>query len=265
MPAPSPEPDHAPPGEVVPAAITPEHAEDPESLLASAELVPVGYLANASNSTLYCEVGGADSGVAAVYKPLAGERPLWDFPSGTLGRREVAARVVSEFLGWSLVPPTMLRDGPLGEGSVQLFVPHDPRLHYFVLVEERRYHPELALMVLFDLLINNTDRKGSHVLLGEEDGRLHGIDHGVTFHPQPKLRTVIWDLGGRRVEAGARADLTRLAEALGSDGSAVRAELCELLSEREVDVTGARGEALCTIKALPKVPEDHRPYPWPPL
>jgi len=262
MPAPASDPEDV-------AAVSPEGAgeaaPDPETLLATAELVPIGYLANASNSTLYCEVGGADSGLAAVYKPLAGERPLWDFPSGTLCRREVAARVVSEFLGWSLVPPTVLRDGPMGEGSVQLFVPHDPRLHYFVLVEEPRYHPELALMVLFDLLVNNTDRKGSHVLLGEADGRLHGIDHGVTFHPQPKLRTVIWELGGRRVEAGARADLKRLAEGLGTDGSALRAHLGELLSEREVDTTGARAEALCTIKALPKVAEDRRPYPWPPL
>lgn len=262
---PDPEATRAAPGEVVPAPVVPEAAEDPETLLREADLEPVGYLANASNSTLYCEVGGTDSGVAAVYKPLAGERPLWDFPSGTLCRREVAARVVSEFLGWRLVPPTILREGPMGLGSVQLFVPHDPRLHYFVLVEQERYHDELALMVLFDLLVNNTDRKGSHVLLGESDGRLHGIDHGVTFHPQPKLRTVIWDLGGRRVEEGARADLRRLAEAVGTAGNPLRAELCELLSEREVRVTGDRAEALTTLKVLPKVPEDRRPYPWPPL
>lgn len=240
----------------------PEHAQ---ALLETGELVPIGYLANASNSTFYCEVGGADSGVAAVYKPRAGERPLWDFPSGTLCQREVAARVVSEALGWHLVPPTILRDGPMGVGSVQLFVPHDPREHYFELVEDARYHPELALIVLFDLLVNNTDRKGSHVLLGEQDGRLHGIDHGVTFHPQPKLRTVIWELGGRRVDDGPRRDLARVAEALATTGGPLTAELCELLSAREVAITAARAEALTTIRALPKLPRDRRPYPWPPL
>ncbi len=240
-------------------------ADAPMTMLAEAELGLVGYLAGASNSTFYCEVGGSDSGVAAVYKPRAGEQPLWDFPGGTLCRREVAAYVVSQALGWNLVPPTVLRDGPMGVGSAQLFVPHDPRQHYFVLVEEERYHPELALMVLLDLLINNTDRKGSHVLLGDEDGRLHGIDHGVTFHPQAKLRTVIWDLGGRRVEPAVREDLRRVAEALSTTNGELTAQLCDLLSSREVAVTAARAEALTRIKALPTAPMDRRPYPWPPL
>jgi uncharacterized repeat protein (TIGR03843 family) len=253
------------PGEVVPAPVVPEHDPDRIRMLAEAELEPVGYLANASNSTFYCEVGGAHSGVAAVYKPQAGERPLWDFPTGTLCRREVAAYVVSRALGWNLVPPTVLRAGPLGVGSAQLFVPHDPREHYFVLVEDERYHPELALMVLLDLLINNTDRKGSHVILGEEDGRLHGIDHGVTFHPQAKLRTVIWDLGGRPVTAAARRDIAGLAEALSTANGELNAELCELLSAREVAMTAARAEALTAIRTLPNPPVDRRPYPWPPL
>lgn len=258
-------PDHPEPGEVVPAPVTPVAPADPLALLRQADLQPVGYLANASNSTFYCEVDGPDSGVAAVYKPQAGERPLWDFPSGTLCRREVAAYVVSSAVGWDLVPPTVLRDGPMGLGSVQLFIPHDPRRHYFVLVEQERYHRELALFVLFDLLVNNTDRKGSHVLLGEADGRLHGIDHGVTFHTQPKLRTVIWDLGGRRVEAPIRADLARIAEELATDGGSLTTQLCELLSAREVAATTQRAEALIRLKSLPRVPSDRRPYPWPPL
>jgi uncharacterized repeat protein (TIGR03843 family) len=144
-------------------------------------------------------------------------------------------------------------------------VPHDPRQHYFELVEDERYHPELALFVLFDLLVNNTDRKGSHVLLGEEDGRLHGIDHGVTFHAQPKLRTVIWDLEGRKVEEETRRDFARLADLLNTTGGELHAQLCDLLSTREVAATAARAEALTRIRALPRVPGDRRPYPWPPL
>jgi uncharacterized repeat protein (TIGR03843 family) len=259
------EPEHTRPGEVVPAPVSPAAVADPLALLAEADLQPVGYLANASNSTFYCEVDGAHSGVAAVYKPQAGERPLWDFPSGTLCRREVAAYVVSRALGWDLVPPTVLRNGPLGLGSVQLFVPHDPRRHYFVLVDDERYHRELALFVLYDLLVNNTDRKGSHVLLGEADGRLHGIDHGVTFHVQPKLRTVIWDLGGRKVDASARSDAARVAEELNTDGAPLTIQLCELLTAAEVAVTAQRAEALTRLRSLPRVPTDRRPYPWPPL
>ncbi|MPZ86789.1 MAG: SCO1664 family protein [Nitriliruptorales bacterium] len=239
--------------------------EDPAVLTAlrQADLRPIGYLTNASNHTLYCELG--DSGLAAVYKPQSGERPLWDFPLGSLCRREVAAYVVSEALGWALVPPTVLREGPVGMGSAQLFVPHDPRLHYFALVEDRRHHPTLARMALFDLLVNNTDRKGSHVLLGEEDGRLYGIDHGLTFHPQPKLRTVIWELAGMRVDPRCRTDLGHLAETLTGDAGPVTGELCELLSAQEVARCAARAARLRTIRALPEATEDSRSYPWPPL
>jgi uncharacterized repeat protein (TIGR03843 family) len=234
-------------------------------LLREGEVAPLGYLSGASNATLYCELGGSDSGVAGVYKPEAGERPLWDFPGGTLCRREVAAYVVSRALGWDLVPPTILREGPMGLGSLQLFIRHDPRLHYFVLIEQERHHPEIARMVLFDLVVNNTDRKGGHVLLGEEDGRIWGIDHGVTFHPQPKLRTVMWDLGGRPVTDADRADLMRLAETLHTDGDPLCAELGELLTPREIAVTAARVERVARMKALPDLPQDRRPYPWPPV
>jgi uncharacterized repeat protein (TIGR03843 family) len=237
----------------------------PEVLMAlrEADLRMVGYLSNASNHTLYCDLG--DTGMAAVYKPRAGERPLWDFPSGTLCQREVAAYVVSEALGWGLVPPTLLRAGPAGDGSVQLFIPHDPRRHYFALVEERRHHPALARIALFDLLINNTDRKGSHVLLGEADERLYGIDHGLTFHPQPKLRTVIWELGGTRIASGWRSDLEHLARILIDDTHPVTGQLCELLSAQEVAILGSRAARLQTLEALPGLPDDRRSYPWPPL
>ncbi|MGH8899211.1 MAG: SCO1664 family protein [Egibacteraceae bacterium] len=169
--------------------------------LASGELQPRGFLVNASNRTLLAQVGPRAWGLHAIYKPRGGERPLWDFPPGTLCQRETAAWVVSDFLGWGIVPPTVLRDGPLGEGSVQLFIPHNPGLHYFTLVEDGCHHRDLARMATFDLLTNNADRKASHVLFGD-DGRLYGVDHGVCFHVQAKLRTVIWTPGLPPAPAG---------------------------------------------------------------
>ena len=234
-------------------------------LLAVAPLTPLGYLANASNATLLCRVGDEADQTAAVYKPAAGERPLWDFPAGSLCRREVAAYLVSEALGWGVVPPTVLRDGPAGEGSAQLFVAHDPRLHYFVLIDDEGHHAALARLAAFDLLINNADRKGSHVLLGEGDARLYGIDHGVTFHPQPKLRTVIWELGGRPLERSWRADMARLGDILHSPDDPLVRRLCSLLSGREIAATAARAQALAATAALPVLDEERRPYPWPPL
>jgi Phosphatidylinositol 3- and 4-kinase len=231
--------------------------------LRTGALTPIGFLTGASNHTLYCEVDGPDSGVAAVYKPRAGERPLWDFPDGTLCRREVAADALSRALGWDLVPPTVLRDGPLGEGSVQLFVPHDPQAHYFTLVEDDRWHAELARMALFDLLCNNTDRKGGHVLAAD-DGRLYAIDHGVTFHVDPKLRTVIWDLGGYALPRAWRDDVDRVADDL-EGGGALAAELAGLLAPDEVAVLARRARRVAALRTLPDVPEERRSYPWPPI
>lgn len=242
-------------------------AEAAAETLAGGELTPRGFLTNASNSTLLCRLGPERDGatVHAVYKPRRGERPLWDFPIGTLCQREVAAHVVSRFLGWDLVPPTVLRDGPYGPGSVQLFVAHDPRQHYFVLVEDDTHDDALARMALFDLLVNNTDRKGSHVLYGEADGRIHGIDHGLTFHVQPKLRTVIWAFAGWPIPAADHADLRRLVEAVGSGAEDPCAELSELLQPGEVRALVRRAEVLAVTPSLPDVDDDDRPYPWPPL
>lgn len=233
--------------------------------LAGAPLRPRGFLAGASNHTLLVQVGAPEEGVHAVYKPRAGERPLWDFPQGTLCCREAAAFEVDAFLGWELVPPTVLReDAPMGAGSLQLFVPHDPERHYFVLVEDQANHPALARMALFDFLTNNADRKGSHVLLSD-DGRLVGCDHGLTFHVEPKLRTVIWDLGGFPVAPADREALARLATALRDDTTKVRARLEGLLGPEEVGALTDRASLLRDMRALPTIDPERRPYPWPPL
>jgi uncharacterized repeat protein (TIGR03843 family) len=238
---------------------------DVHELLSTAAIAPRGFLANASNHTLLVQIGARALGVHGVYKPTSGERPLWDFPNGTLGRREAAAFVVSDFLGWGIVPPTVYReDGPMGAGSVQLFVPHDPELHYFVLVEDPDNHAALIRMALFDLLVNNADRKASHVLLGD-DGVIRGCDHGLTFHIQPKLRTVIWELGGQRIDDGLLADVARLAAALDDEEAAVAVALHELLGAGEVAALSERAAILRGLRALPTVDPDRRPYPWPPL
>lgn len=235
--------------------------EDATRLLRCAELEVLGVLAGASNHTLLVRVG-ADDDRFAVYKPQQGERPLWDFPSGTLHRREVAAYRVSAFLGWDLVPPTVLRDGPLGEGSVQQFVHHDPGEHYFTLIDDPAWHERLAQLATFDLLVNNADRKGGHVLRMLESDRLVGIDHGLTFHVQPKLRTVIWELGGTAIHDRWRVDLRRLANVLHDGGADL---VADLLTTDEVGVLTRRAELLAEREALPTLPPERRPYPWPPV
>ncbi len=238
-------------------------ATEVTSLLADGEMRVHGRIVNASNHTTLVGVGGPE-GVLAVYKPRAGERPLWDFPPGTLHRREVAAFTVSAFLGWDLVPPTLVRDGPLGVGSLQLFVDHDPQRHYFVLVEEDVHDEQLARMAAFDLLVNNADRKASHVLL-DGQGHIWGCDHGLAFHPQAKLRTVIWEFGGCPLNQRWSADLERLAAALEDRNSEVCRDLTGLLSPGEVAVLARRATLLGAAGALPDIDEDLRPYPWPPL
>jgi hypothetical protein len=202
--------------------------------------------------------------VLAVYKPKDGERPLWDFPFGSLHRREVAAFEVSAHLGWDVVPPTVLRDGPLGPGSVQLFIDHDPRSHYFVLAEDNRYASQLTRMAALDLVLNNADRKGGHVLL-DADGHIWGCDHGLTFHTDPKLRTVIWDFGGTRLAGQWCEDLVRLGADLDEQGSPLRRRLRGLLTRDEIELAARRAQALARAGSLPDVDPEDRPYPWPPI
>ncbi len=212
------------------------------------------------NATFLADVTLGAASCPAVYKPRDGETPLWDFPEGTLYRREYLAYRVSEALGWSLVPPTAIREGPHGVGSLQLFIEAMPEVHYFNLVETRR--DDLVPMAIFDCLINNTDRKGGHVLQAKSDGHLWGIDHGLAFHTEPKLRTVMWDLDEEPLPDGLRPTIHRLC-----DHHDLRKELMAHLSRQEVDAFYKRAEAVAAAKTVPfKLFADRwRPYPWPPL
>ena len=227
------------------------------SLLETGELEVLGLLPRASNFTFLARVSAADEQSLAVYKPRSGEAPLWDFPEGTLAAREVAAFVVASDLGWPRVPPTVLRDGPQGPGSVQRFVAFDPASHYLTMQEERP--DDFRRVALFDVVVNNADRKSGHCLLGE-DGELFVVDHGVCFHEEPKLRTVIWEFAGEPIPPEAASDL----EAFGTRLRAgpLRTRLEGLLSRAEVDATDARLGDLLRSGRFPE-PGPGRPFPWP--
>jgi hypothetical protein len=213
----------------------------------------------ASNYTFLAKVSDGGSSVLAVYKPRDGESPLWDFPDGTLCRREVAAYLLSSALGWPAIPPTVLRDGPHGVGAVQLFVEADYDQHYFTLRDQRR--DDFLPVAAFDVVANNADRKAGHCLLAG-DGRLWLIDHGVCFAEEPKLRTVIWDFAGQPVPAGLGEDLGRVAAEL--RGGTLRDRLLALLTPAEVEATARRAEGLLSDGCFPP-PTGSRPYPWPPV
>lgn len=213
-----------------------------------------------SNYTFLVEVEAAEQQLLAVYKPTRGERPLWDFPAASLARREAAAFVVSQALGWELVPPTVYRqDAPLGAGSLQVFIDHDPEYHYFNFTEEDKQR--LRPVVLFDLLVNNADRKGSHILL-DTQGHLWLIDHGICFHSEDKLRTVIWDFAGEAIPNDLAADLHRLEQELDEAGD-VRPKLLALLDEEEVAALAMRARKLARQLKFPSPDLKRRPYPWP--
>ena len=228
-------------------------------LLARGDIEILGLLPFSSNYVFLARVTHGDQDAHAVYKPLRGERPLWDFPSGTLGAREVAAFLVSEAAGWGIVPPTVMRmDAPHGPGSLQLFVEHDPERHFFVLMHERAQ--EMATFAAFDVVINNADRKGGHVIEGP-DGRLYGVDHGLAFNLEHKLRTVIWGFGGDELPEGLRRDLEALGKEL-EPGEPLAAELDELLSPAETAETLARLKVLLADGRFPE-PEGPFDMPWP--
>jgi uncharacterized repeat protein (TIGR03843 family) len=230
-------------------------------LLATGRLEVEGRLVEASNATLYCTVRGGGASAACVYKPVAGERPLWDFPPGTLAAREVAAYLVAKAAGWDLVPPTVMRDGPFGPGACQLWIEPDPSVDLVKLARSRS-HPKLRELAVFDAVVNNADRKIGH-LLPAGDGRLYGCDHGVCFGEEYKLRTVLWQWRGQPLPERCLAALARLKAALA--GGELARELAGLLSGPEVAATRARVELLLRHRVHPYPPENWPAVPWPPV
>ncbi|MFF8587807.1 SCO1664 family protein [Streptomyces althioticus] len=274
------------PERIPPRSVT---ATDPAAaeLLARGELTVRGRIREASNAALYCTVTHEDREAACVYKPVAGERPLWDFPDGTLAGREVAAYEVSRATGWDLVPPTVLRDGPYGEGMCQLWIETAPGAELLALVDGEEPEPgwkaiglaeagegRTALLVhadddrlrrlsVLDAVINNADRKGGH-LLPTADGRLYGIDHGVTFNTENKLRTLLWGWAGEPLPEEALDVLKGLRDALTPSGP-LTAALTPLITPAEIGATRARVDALLTSGAHPEPGTDWPAIPWPPV
>ncbi|MCQ1954487.1 SCO1664 family protein [Arthrobacter sp. zg-Y238] len=248
--------------------------------LVTAELTLTGRLTTASNATFLGSIGGA----VVVYKPIAGEKPLWDFPEGCLAHREVAAYLVSEVLGWNIVPRTWLRDGRFGEGMVQLWQETDPEQTAVDLVPEEDVPdtgwkevlqgqdesggivslihedtPALRRMAVFDVLVNNADRKGDHVL-AMADGHRYGVDHGLTFHSEHKLRTVLWGWIGDELSAEELAGVDRVVEGLqGELGS----QLAKLLTAEEIEAFAARCVRLRSAGMFPAPSGDMPAVPWP--
>ena len=212
--------------------------------ITSLELSPWG-----SNYTFLVNVHNDSTECTAVYKPKRGEIPLWDFPNGTLYKRECAAYLLSQILGWDFVPLTVIREGPYGVGSLQLFVEHDPRINYFTLRESNP--DDLRKIACFDLVANNADRKDSHCIQGP-DGRVWGIDHGLTFHPIIKVRTVIWDFGGEPIPDPLLEAASTLLEKLKSPRRTVK-ELASLLEKAEMAALAQRMEWLLEAREYPSL------------
>lgn len=232
------------------------------SLLANGELEVQGLLPWSSNYTLLTIVRCNDLQGLAVYKPRRGERPLWDFPRGTLCQREVAAYFLSELLGWQLVPPTVLRNGPYGIGSLQLFINADTEAHLLTIQEEGGYERQLERLAVFDVIANNADRKSGHCLKAE-NGDLWAIDHGICFHTEPKLRTVLWDFAGEPIDIDILNDLQKLREILQA-GDARTELFASMLSAAEVQALRRRLERLLELGKHPD-PGPGRAIPWPPV
>jgi uncharacterized repeat protein (TIGR03843 family) len=232
------------------------------TLLAQGEMDVQGMLPWSSNYTLLATVRADGLQGLAVYKPRRGERPLWDFPRGTLCQREVAAYLLSAALGWSLVPPTVLRDGPYGVGSVQLFIDADQEAHLFTMQKEGSFEATIEQLAAFDALANNADRKSGHCLRGN-DGRLWAIDHGICFHADQKLRTVLWDYAGQPLRPDILADLRELRGLLRSGGALVET-FENLLAPDEMRALRRRLDRLVETGRHPD-PGPGRNTPWPPV
>jgi uncharacterized repeat protein (TIGR03843 family) len=234
---------------------------EPLALLSTGEMQVIGLVPWSSNYTFLVKIKDGSDETLAIYKPSSGERPLWDFPTGSLAKRECAAYLVSSTLGWPNIPPTILRDGPEGEGAVQLFVDAVAKEHFFTLRETHR--EEMKKIAVFDAIANNTDRKGGHILLGK-DGRIWCIDHGVTFHEYPKLRTVIWDFVGDKISRSVLEDLRRMTDCL-KNNQTFRTHLKRLLCAEEIAAFSERVDELVKGGVYPEPPDDWPHVPWPPV
>ena len=273
------------PERIPPRSVTPP--PDAAGLLARGELTVRGRIREASNAALYCTVSYDGEDAACIYKPIAGERLLWDFPDGTLAQREVAAYEVSQATGWGLVPPTVLRDGPYGEGMCQLWVEVAPEAELLALVDGEEPEPgwkaigfaevgegrtallvhaddeRLRRLAVLDAVINNADRKGGH-LLPTGEGRLYGIDHGVTFNAENKLRTLLWGWAGEALTEEAVDVLEGLRKGL-AEGGPLAARLEPLITGAEIDATRARVGALLASGTHPEPSGQWPAIPWPPV
>ena len=230
-------------------------AELTADVLRRGEVEIVGRMPWSSNATFLVEACLDGETARGIYKPHAGERPLWDFPDG-LYRREVAAYELSAALGWEVVPLTIVRDDlPHGVGSLQRFVDADFEQHYFTLLDDESTHDQLRRMAVFDIVSNNTDRKGGHCLL-DADGHIWGIDNGLSFHAEFKLRTVIWDFAGDPVDADLLADLEALLD------TGLHDSVGSLIGTFERDAVLTRARAVVREGSLPHDPTGRR-YPWP--
>ncbi|MEO8570153.1 MAG: SCO1664 family protein [Chloroflexota bacterium] len=234
--------------------------------LREGEIEIIGRIVASSNNamlatlTRVCPDPGPPLVIDAIYKPTLGERPLDDFPYGTLARREVAAWHLSEASGWGIVPPTVLRDGPFGDGMVQVFIETDPGIDVVGMVVGD--DPRLRRMAVLDAVMNNTDRKGGHILPVDGGRHIYGVDHGVTFSPVPKLRTVLWGWRGEPFDAEELAGLGRIRAALDVE---LGATLTGLLSRTEVRATTRRTDALLAMGRFPFPAPDWPAVPWPPF
>lgn len=237
---------------------------DVVAALRTGKIAEKGMMPYSSNTSFLVFIQSNQLTLPAVYKPQRGENPLWDFEWGTLCHRETAAYLVSSALGWSLVPPTVLRTGTRGLGSIQFYIDHDSDVHYFTVQSDARYAHSLRRLALFDFIINNADRKSGHCLIDGQQ-RLWAIDHGICFHTDYKLRTVIWEFSGESLEPELLTDLQKLCQQLANEQSPLSRQLCALLSEAENAALLARVRHLVRTEEYPSPQPHRRNYPWPPV
>lgn len=229
-----------------------------EKLMSEGTLTVTGRLVDASNATLFGTIADGEDEVRVIYKPVAGERPLWDFPDGNLAQREYAAFLISEIGGWNLVPLTILRDGPFGIGMVQQWIDIDESVDLALFYRED--HQSLRAMALFDAVVNNTDRKIGH-LIPSPDGKLFGCDHGVTFHEEDKLRTVLWQWASQKLSEQELEQIQKLRQSLIS-----KEELfTSLISDIEFKALLGRVDRLLHEKTFPEPSDEWPAVPWPPF